>query len=169
MGKERQQVTNFDDFQWNNCIFLNIMHLKNTLQESSYFNNWSRKFSIFAELITHLHAYNIHLEKSALENSVVLPPATKKVLALLILDEITFNLSNELQRKKNLNFADLLWNNHVLHDQSQKISHLGNYVLCFDFMDSLQNHCLFYQSPAYIVHILKIWSVLWPAGQFWRE
>ena len=27
---------------------------------------------------------------------------------------------------------------------------------CFDFIKSLQNHCLFHQSPAKMVHILEI-------------
>ena len=43
-----------------------------------------------------------------------------------------------------------------LHDQSQKIIHFGNNVLCFNFIYPLQNLCLFYQSPAKVVHILKI-------------
>ena len=32
----------------------------------------------------------------------------------------------------------------------------ANSVLCLDFIDLLQNHCLFYQSPANITHILEI-------------
>ena len=43
-----------------------------------------------------------------------------------------------------------------LHDQSQKTSHLGNYMLYLNFIDPLQNHCLFYQSAANIVQIFKI-------------
>ena len=38
----------------------------------------------------------------------------------------------------------------------KKIFHLGNYVLYLDFIDPPQNHCLFHQSSAKIVHILEI-------------
>ena len=33
---------------------------------------------------------------------------------------------------------------------------LGNNVLCLGFIDPLQNHCLLFQSPAKIVHIIEI-------------
>ena len=37
----------------------------------------------------------------------------------------------------------------------KKITHFGNNVLSLDFISSLQNHCLFHQSPVEIVHILE--------------
>ena len=52
-----------------------------------------------------------------------------------------------------MNFPDLLW---TLHDQLQKITHFGNNVLCIDFIDLLQNLCLFQQPLAKIVHILEV-------------
>ena len=41
-----------------------------------------------------------------------------------------------------------------LHGRSQKITYFGNNVLCLDFIDSPQNHCLFHQSPSKIIHIV---------------
>ena len=60
---------------------------------------------IFDKLITHLHVYNIHLEKSALDNSMAQQPATKELQFLLISGEIILNLSNELEEKKNREFS----------------------------------------------------------------
>ena len=38
----------------------------------------------------------------------------------------------------------------------KKITFFGNNVPCMDFIEPLQNHCLFRQSSAKIVHILEI-------------
>ena len=43
-----------------------------------------------------------------------------------------------------------------LCDQLQKVNNFGNSLLCLDFIDPFQNHCLFHQSSAMIVHILEI-------------
>ena len=42
-----------------------------------------------------------------------------------------------------------------LHDQSQKITHFENNVVCLDFIDPLKNYP-FHQSPSKTVHILEI-------------
>ena len=104
MGKFHTWTSHkFNDFQLNNCIFLNIIHLKNIiLQEKFMFQHIVKNLqilAIFGKLIKYLHVYNIHLEKSALDNSMVQPPATKKVRILLIFGEIICNLSNEFQGK----------------------------------------------------------------------
>ena len=39
-----------------------------------------------------------------------------------------------------------------LHDQSNKLTHFENNVLSLDFINPLQDHCLFYQSLAKRVH-----------------
>ena len=36
------------------------------------------------------------------------------------------------------------------------ITHFGNNVLCLNFIEPPQNHCLFHQSPVKVVHILEI-------------
>ena len=45
-----------------------------------------------------------------------------------------------------------------LHNQSQKITHFGNNVFCLDFINPLQNHCLFHKSLAKIVHVLELFA-----------
>ena len=46
-----------------------------------------------------------------------------------------------------------------LQDQSQKINHFKNNVLCLDFIDPLAKHCLFHQSLTKVVHTLEITPV----------
>ena len=53
-----------------------------------------------------------------------------------------------------MNFADLLWNNYIFA-WFTKFTYFGSNVF-FNFVDPPQNHCLFHQSRANVVHILEI-------------
>ena len=53
----------------------------------------------------------------------------------------------------------------------KKIAHYGDNVLCLDFIDPLQNHCFFHQSPAKIMHILEITfkEIMYIQYQTWED
>ena len=118
--------------------------------------------SNFGKLIAYLCLCNTYFRKSTFDYSLIQQPPTKKVRVLLFSGEILVNLSNQLQKQKSefccFIFIILCEIIMYLHEQSQKISHFRNNVLWLGFIDSSQNHCLFQQSSAKIVHILGITS-----------